>query len=206
MHNRAVDDGTLVQKYLLSRRTYRLGEDAVSVEESGPLAKKKFVILYESVPRDAVEVTFRSRGWRALLYVAIVIFGSTVFAANNDLLKEPVALFWGLILIATAIRYLTSKATYLVFHSETPALVFQKDRPTEEAVSAFIVALQERKASHLRERFLDGSGSTPASEIHKLAWLKQQGAISDDEFARLKRSVIESTTPAPEEPNPDTVH
>jgi hypothetical protein len=200
-----VSESVLVQKGLVSRTTFVLQGDAVSVDEASPFAKRKYIVLYESIPRDPVEVTLRSKLWRFILYLAVVIFGSAVFASNNELLARPVLIFWGIVLLAALIRYAVSKTTYLIFQSGTPALVFRRNRPSEAAVQAFIARVQERKAEHLRTRFLDAQGTTPAAEIHKLAWLKEQGAISDEEFARLKRAVVDGTPSAPE-PGPDTIH
>jgi hypothetical protein len=200
-----VAETILVQRGLLSRTSFLLQEDSVSVEETSPFWRKRYVALYESIPRDPVELTLRSRGWKRILYVAVVILGSTVFAANNDLVGRPVFLFWAVFFVVAALRYATSKRTYLVFQSGTPALVFLKNRPSGVAVQEFIARLQERKAERLRGQLLDAQGVTPAGEIHKLAWLKEQGAISEEEFERLKRAVVEAAPPAPE-PGPETIH
>jgi hypothetical protein len=56
------------------------------------------------------------------------------------------------------------------------------------------VQAQDTYARQYIRETVGASGGGPADQIAKLADLKAQGVIDDEEFARLKAKVVESTT------------
>jgi len=179
-----------VQKGLTSKTVFELRSDSVGIEMKGLWGSKRLSVPFDSIPREPFEVSVRSRGWRFIFYMSIVVMLSTMFASNNDLVSRNVLEFWTAVALVCGLRYWFSRRHYLGFNS-TPSLVFEKSKPTKAQFDAFIEALGFQKAESLRTQALSMHAATPADEIHKLAWLKDLGAISETEFARLKGAVVD---------------
>ncbi|MDE1152722.1 MAG: hypothetical protein PW788_09320 [Micavibrio sp.] len=70
--------------------------------------------------------------------------------------------------------------------------------------------IQRRRLGALREYAVVNHYNTPQAELKKFTWLKEQGAISGDEFEAFRRRIIdavqETPPPAPPKPPRETLH
>lgn len=72
-------------------------------------------------------------------------------------------------------------------------LIFRGDEMRAHQVAA---SREQQQAARTYFQHLAGGGHSPADEIAKLAELKRNGVLSDEEFDRLKSRVIDESTRA----------
>jgi hypothetical protein len=77
---------------------------------------------------------------------------------------------------------------FLVFVPFLTALIYLGVRGSGMRDRA--IARQREAKTQLDDYIRDTAGASPADELHKLSELKEKGAISDDEFAKMKAKIV----------------
>ena len=152
-----------------------------------------------SLSREAFEATLYSRWCLGFTIVSsfLLLIMTVIHAITKDHLSAVI--FYGTATLICGTLLYVSIADVIGFHVDDPELVpndqllLEKHRPSTQAVEVFVTELVTRREELLRRTYLrraaDGS---QADELVKLFWLKEEGAITEDEFVRLKAIVIES--------------
>jgi hypothetical protein len=175
----------LQQRRYFSRCTYEILKDGVEVDFVSPLQRRKYKIAYENVAENAMlsRVSSRAAFWLTLAFAVLGI----LTAAFTPFIPASLAMF--------ALGFIALVYLRLSFCEMTTygSLTFLKDRPSHALLVRFVGLMQARRRDYLRESYLLGSdlAALSADAIQKLVWLKQQGAINEAEFERLKADVIE---------------
>lgn len=180
------------QRRFFTRLTFRLEPAFVHVTERELTSSRSYVVPYENISAEPVEVMVSSRRW---LVAAIILGLLTILVAASALRGGDVEagawLFWGTFAALAAIAYYVSRSSYLVFRSGEPPLVVIRDRPSKAALDQFLREVQERKKLYLAQAALTQvSGSSAADALHKLAHLRQLGVLNEAEFAVLKADIL----------------
>jgi hypothetical protein len=180
------------QRRFLTSFRFELVGNGVMVTEKGLTYSRTYRVPFENIPQEHEAVTISSKlrlvvtGILATLAVAT---GAVSLSGGDAESAAPV--FYGALAIVAGLSFLLSKKSYLVFKSAEPPLVVMKDRPTAQAMTAFLEELHQHRTAYLRQQYLIGAHeSATADAIHKLHWLRQQGAISDSEFDALKAEIV----------------
>ena len=87
---------------------------------------------------------------------------------------------------------------YRGIHTHGGPLVFEIRRRSRAELERFLGELENRRIAHVRSHVLAGGGSD-ADELRKLVWLKNEGAITDEEFERLKQRILTGLPALPPE-------
>jgi hypothetical protein len=77
---------------------------------------------------------------------------------------------------------------FLVFVPFLTALIYLGVRGSGMRDRA--IARQREAKTQMDDYIRDTAGASPADELHKLSELKEKGAISDDEFAKMKAKIV----------------
>lgn len=182
----------LKQRRFFTRFEFLLGETHIQVTERRITSSRSYNVPFENVTADPMEVMVSSRGrfWATLVFAALTLLVAILQIVGGDV-DQGAWIVWGSFTIVTGAAYWMSRRTYLVFNAGQPALVVLKGRPSEEVLSAFLEEMQKRKRAYLAQRYLAStSEGAPADTIHKLAWLREMGVVSPDEFDVLKSDVV----------------
>ena len=184
-----------VQRRFLTEFQFDLTEFDVRVREKGLTYSRTYRVPYEHVTNEPVEVTLSSKG-RLAITIVLVLLSLTVGLAVllGDDVEPGVWVFYSSFAALAAVWFIASRQSFFVFRGGEPALVVMRNRPSEGAVGSFLTALHERRRQYLRERYLlNAPWKDAADTIQKLFWLRQQGAISELEYDKLKARALGGT-------------
>lgn len=180
------------QRRFLTSYRFELVANGVMVTEKGLTYSRTYRVPFENIPAEHEAVTISSKlrlvvtGILATLAVAT---GAVSVAGGDAESAAPV--FYGVLAVFSGMSFLLSRKSFLVFKTAEPALVLMKDRPTAQAMASFLKELHQLRTEYLRQQYLIGAPeSATADAIHKLHWLRQQGAISESEFDALKAEIV----------------
>ena len=182
----------LVQRRFLKRITVDIVDKGVSVSERTMFTPRKYKVRFESISAEGVEVSNSSQ---FRFWAAIILFGFALLTGLLELFGQDVGgrafAVWLVLGIIAGASYLMSRETFLVYGSARPALVVYKDKPSPAAFTAFIAEVQRRKQDYILKNYLlETAIGSSADAIHKLAWLKNEGAINNTEFELLKAEIV----------------
>ena len=182
----------LVQRRFLTRITVDIVDKGVSVSERIMFTPRKYKVRFESISAEGEEVSNSSQ---FRFWAAIILFGFALLTGLLQLFGQDVGgrafIIWFVLGIIAGASYLMSRETFLVYGSSRPALVVYKDKPSPAAFAAFMAEVQRRKQDYILKNYLlETAIGSSADAIHKLAWLKNEGAINDTEFELLKAEIV----------------
>lgn len=194
---------TLKQRSGLTVATYTLGEDAVVVNETGPLRRSRYRVPYVTLSSERFETTVYSKLWLGFAIVTLLACVTVIIADGLGDSAEgwTAVLVYGLLTVLFGWLLWRSWRRIVGFESETLPLVFHVGKPTAQQLEAFLGELVNRKAAYLRQHYLVQTlGNSIPDELQKLTWLRERGAITDDEYDLLKHRVIHTDPPVDEPP------
>lgn len=177
-----------IQRRFPTEFQFDLTQFDIRVREKGLTYSRTYRVDYEHVSLEPGEVTRSSTpGLIVTIALAVLgIIGGVAALQGRDVAPAAWALYGGAALLAT-VWYFGSRRSFYVFKTGEPALVVLKNRPSSEAVNAFLAALHEHRRGYLRQRYLiNAPARGPAETIQQLDWLHQLGAISPLEHEKLK--------------------
>ncbi len=174
---------SLHQRTPIGTGTYfTLRETGVSVEEKSIFTSRRYDVSFETIPNDGVEVTTSSKTAFTLAGVGLVV---GVFQLITQ--SAPFYLALGALCAAW---YWWSRRSFVVFHCGERTLVFRTNLPSHEEVAAFLGILQEQKHDYIRKNYPPTRTGSLVDDLQKLAWLKSTGCLTEEEFARMKASLL----------------
>jgi hypothetical protein len=196
---------SLIQERFVKRFAFQLEPDAIAViEQDGP-TKRSYRVPFESLDPAPVDVTIWSkpRLWATGVFLALSVLMLVVQLQGGDV-ESGAALFYASCAALATVLFLRSRQSYVVLKG-TPGLVLMKDRPTAQAMTAFIATVQERRRQYLAEHYLLGTHEGALIDaLHKLEMLRKEGTVSDAEFEILKADIVgraQSSRPPQSSPN-----
>jgi hypothetical protein len=183
------------QSRLLKKRYYEIVKDGVDVCETSLTNSIKYKVAFENIAQQPQEV---STSFNLLLWIAVVLLSLSVLTLLLQLFGQDVEngtfAIWGGLGILAGIGFFISRACFLIYNSNNhyPRLVFYKDKPSKEQFTHFITAVHDKQREYLRQNYLINTEAVDSvNAIQKLVWLKEQQAISEDEYENLKKDIIE---------------
>ena len=182
------------QRHLIRQHRYEVVQDGINVTENWLLGSKKYKVPFENVSKEPSEVTLSSR---VRLWATIILLALSVITGIMQLLGDDVGdgacFFWGALAVVVGIGFLISRERFLVYQlrSGDKPLVLYRDKPSRELLERFMASVQDSKNEYLRNNYLRDDGAPVADAIHKLVWLHERGALTDEEFESLKAGAIE---------------
>jgi hypothetical protein len=181
------------QKRLLNRRRYSLVDNGVHVEETTPLRRQSYVIGFETLARERFEIGTSSRGWfwAGVIGVALAVLVAIVQAVEGEARPDAVIVWLGMGSLFLAIHW-TTRETFIGYPAGSMSLLFWKDRPNASALESFIDRLQTAQVNYLQREYAPAPAPprTVVEDLERLAHLRERGALTDEEFERMKRDLI----------------
>jgi hypothetical protein len=189
----SMEQFTLTQRHGIFTRTYILDDEAVLVKESHFLSRSNYKVPYATLSNEKFEMTVYSKVWLwltviPLLFCFVVFLGEFLQGGTDGLLAIGLygtfALFFGVL-------FYHSMEKVVGFQADDGPLVFSAGKPSQPELDRFLKELSDRKETFLRNQYLQpGCGHSPADELQKLMWLRDQGALTPLEFDKLKQDVV----------------
>lgn len=187
------EPATLTQRHGIFTRTYILDDESVHVREANFLSRSHYRIPYATLSNEKFEMTVYSKVWLwltviPLLFCFIVIIGEILQGGTDGLLAITL---YGTFALLFGVLLWHSMEKVIGFQADDGPLVFSAGKPTKRELDRFLKELSDRKETFLRNQYLQpGCGHSPADELQKLVWLRDQGAITPLEFDKLKQDVV----------------
>jgi hypothetical protein len=178
------------QRKITGRRDFELTEDGIFVKESEFGNKRKYLVPYESLGTEKIEITTFSKrlAWAAFITTCIfVLFFAGWMTTHKDL---GIMLFWGSTALMCGTYLFISWQKYIVYAGENATLIFYADIPSKEQLEAFIADVDEARKNYLLSKYAYSQSQTAPDQIMKLTWLRNNGALSEDEFERMKQRIV----------------
>ena len=170
-------------RWLFMKHEDTLKEKELFVQESSLLNRRSYSVPFEVIPDQFVEVAVSSQ-WALVLLSITAVVGISKLLAGEEAHYFFAALLFG-------IWFWVSHVTYLVYNCGDLSFALFKDSPSEESVREFVEELKDEKHKYLRETYVGTQTGNLVDELHKLAWLKDNGALTQEEFDRLKASLLD---------------
>jgi hypothetical protein len=175
----------------LIRRRFTLLEEGVLCQERTLLSSHEYTVPYERISRNAFQVRISSRTafWflTVLLGLGCLTFVVSLLDARMD--RFP-PLAYLIIAIPFAVRFFVSRQHFIGYSCGNRLLLFYRDKPSAEELNSFLGHIQRRRRERLKRSFLTTQAPPVADQLEKLARLQTQGSITEDEYRRLKESII----------------
>jgi hypothetical protein len=182
----------LVQRRFLSRITVDILDKGIAVSERIMFNPRKYKVRFENISAEGEEVSNSSqlRFWATIILFALALLTGLLQLFGQDV-GGWAFLIWVVLGIITGVSYLMSRETFLVYGAVRPQLIVYKNKPNVGAFTAFMAEVQRRKQDYILNNYLLNTAvGSSADAIHKLAWLKNEGAINDTEFELLKAEIV----------------
>jgi hypothetical protein len=182
---------SLIQRRLLASSILTVEYNGIRIVEKGLNKQFSYFVPFEEIPSAPFSLRIYDKVAIMLAVVcgvfALIIAMSFISAQHITLANVLFVLL--LAGIPTAITWFTRKEL-TGFGVPGQGLVLRANRPSPQAVQAFLQLVRQAKITYLREMYFDKVvPDNPADEMKMLLWLKNQEAISSDEFEVRKQKV-----------------
>jgi hypothetical protein len=184
---------TFKQRRLFNIREYKLADTHIAVKEENLISKHVYKIKYENISDETFEITTYSKPllWATIIFSALTIFLFLMRLDGGDV-GDDAETIWAGFAILFGLFLFNSREKYVGYKGFNQPLLFYKNKPSAEKLKRFIEQFDETRNQYLREFYLTDNHYLSASdEIQKLAWLKENGAITQEEFEILKKKTIQ---------------
>ncbi|MBW7909019.1 MAG: SHOCT domain-containing protein [Kiritimatiellae bacterium] len=174
------------QKKLDTRISFEFQPDGVKYSIKDKNHSEPLTVPYEEISKNTSDFEERNQWFRNVaIYLGILGVIAAGYNIANGQYKLPI---WLLIAGIFFIMYRTMRVQYTVIDCSNCRLFVIKDKYHEQVLKT----LQAWRANHLQSTYgkIDPNND-PNAELRKFAWLKSEGAITDDEFERLKAQLTE---------------
>jgi hypothetical protein len=182
------------QLKLGGKRSFELSERDISVKELGFFEQQEYRIPFELLGDKRFEITTYSKvaAWSTLIMICIFLLFFITWITKSDDFALIIAVLMGIITFFVGLRLFLSWQKLVVYGGEGSNVVFYADVPSKEQVDAFIADIEQCKKEYLLQKYSYAAESNSiADQMLKLTWLKNSGALSEDEFNRIKQRVID---------------
>ncbi len=188
-----MDAPDLIQtRLLLNKRSYSLAADGVQVSVRSFLTYREFKISYEAISDETyIFSTYSKFAFWFFVGLLTLGVGTLILLIADSRLDTVSTLVYFVFAIPFGVRFFISRVKYLGLHCTGQTLLFYSDNPSSDALADFIKKLQERRRNFIEAHFVPMSAVSIPDQLEKLARLKQNGAINDDEYDLIKKSIIE---------------
>jgi hypothetical protein len=185
---------TFVQSCLRGRRSFELHYDGIVVLEHHLFSHQEYKIPYESISMNRV---CKTECTKLFLWATILFLFLTAFLAIESVLLRKfdsieATLFYGALAILCGGLFLYSRQHVIIYPSEFGTLFFFEGVPSKSALEEFLNDLELWHRNYMMDKFGPSlpQGESVGDELARLFWLKERGALTDEEFNRLKGKII----------------
>jgi hypothetical protein len=174
------------QKKLDTQISFDFQPDGIKYSMKDKNHSESFMVPYEEISKDTSDYEERNQWFRNVaIYLGILGAIAAGYNITHGMYKLPI---WLLIAGIFFIMYRVMRVQYTVINCNDCRLFVIKDKFHDQIMKT----LQAWRINHLQSKYgkLDPSND-PNNELRKFAWLKAEGAITDEEYDRLKTQLTE---------------
>jgi hypothetical protein len=194
----------LRQKSKLVSKSIEIGTDGVIYESKGFLEKIRFKVPFEHIQNEPAIYSSGVRRWLVIgLVLSILSLLSLVGLFNNPTADNFYSFLFFFVITFIALfiywRSVNVYHGYLCFEKEI--LLFE-NKPNVEEFEGFISNLHKEKQKYLLQKGIQGNHhqatiTSTIEELEKLALLRDNGTITEEEFQSLKVNIITGKSEEP---------
>jgi hypothetical protein len=190
-------EASLIQRHFLATTQFTTEYNGVRVARKGLNKQFAYLVPFEEIPSSPFALRVYEKAAIMLTVVcsvvALIMLISMLTSPTNPLSIGGIITVVAFAGIPAAITWFTRKEL-TGFGVPVQGFIINANRPSREAVQSFLQSLHQAKLKYLREMYFDTpSNAAPADELKMLLWLKEQGAISADEFEARKPKGVQPT-------------
>jgi hypothetical protein len=179
---------------LFARHRFRLVPSGIQVTRETLLDKLLYTLPLEVLFEPPYEEIRGSKPWFAAAIVAALASAASIalaFVPSRSPIDLGTLLMWPVVAFLCGLMYVRSRRHW-VGHGRPPAgLLLLASQPSRHAVGQFLEQLRNVARGRVRERFLLAQRDEgAATEMQRLAWLRDQEIITQEEFESFKRRVL----------------
>ncbi len=195
---------TLTQKAFLYDSTFSFFDRHLGfTQDDGAL--NAFNIWYADLPHASEYRRFSKReSYGFLVFIAGMIIavallnihaGDNYYIGNEGLIRllKAAALYVPVLAIAVYMAQRHTRKEYTIVPVQKGALRILQDGKHDDILNE----IQRRRLGALREYAVLNHYNSAQAELKKFAWLKEQGAISGEEFENFRRRIVDDFETAP---------
>ncbi len=181
----------------MKRKRFTLLEDGLLYEERSLfLSRHEFKVPYEAIPREMFEAKVSSRVALGFLAAILGLGVLTFIVSFLDPYTDPrTPVVFLIAAIPFGVIFYLSRKHFVGYNCLGRTILFYKDKPSAQELETFLAHLQRRRSLRLKVYFLNVKTASPTDELEKLVWLRNQGTITEEEFQKLKESLIKRSIP-----------
>jgi hypothetical protein len=184
----------LDQKKLVGKRSFALVDDGVHVKQAEWFSSQDFMVPFEVIGKHQHKKMIYSKGWlgAAILFLILcTVTAASEFSGKGFSVEKGAYILHGGIALFCAVIAALSRRKLIIYGGKDGPLAFYEGKPSKEKLEAFIEELEIRKRSYLLGKYAYNDRTTSkADELAKIAWLKDQGVITEAEFEKLKQDIL----------------
>ncbi len=180
----------LIQKHILCYNEYHLDYKFLLVEERSGFEIKKRKIRLENIGHKLkIEKENELLIWIVFIFIGITSF---LLVIGNAIDHSNHFSTWAWILMSissiwlTTLFFLTPKTSKITIVSGSELVEFMLDKPSENAVRAFVDETISRSKNLLIRKYRPDPDLPEEIVLHQLNWLRDREIISMDDFFNMK--------------------
>lgn len=189
----------LIQTKGFHKVEFTLETDGIAIFEKKWSISQRIHVYYENIPPKATEINFGERrvGGGAIFFSCLAII--TLVLAFFKVADWSAPLVWGTVAAIFWVGYMISRKSFIRFMQNGNGLNLHRNKPSVEAVSAFIQKMFQLRNIYLLKKygvFLDEE--SVENKLTRLNYLRSQEVISESEFEAQRLEFVNGRTkPAP---------
>ena len=192
---------TLIQRVFLHYSECRIEASGLQIHEKTPTNQRDYFVRFEDIPTARFTFVLYRRWLIIWLICCVVSLGYLLFALTRQTVTAsqlPTLLgLVGLTIGSGALVWFTRRS-YIGLGTPGNAILFRANKPSTEVVSAFLDRMTQARRAFLRDTYMRFDGSEPPTALlNRLLWLKEQDAITSQEFDTLRAAHVPAETAQP---------
>lgn len=187
----------------MGRRYFEIQEDGIRVRTRKFLTSQEYKVPFENITLNRCHTTACSKQllWLSLLFVvlAVVVLLHGLFSGSKDTVSA--FLFYGILAIICIVLYFLSRERFIYYLAGEGMLLFYEDLPSNQSLGEFLDELESRHKKYMNSNYIPrrNEGESISNELARLLWLKERGALTEQEYEQLKVKLLadhnKSSTP-----------
>lgn len=178
-------------------QSYEIKKDGVYIYISSLFSKEEYKVPYDTIPAAPSTYTEKSKGafWCMVVFTLFSLITLILLFTGDDV-EKGAWLFWGAFAAVSAVWYLLSKRSYIIFNGPHGAtLYFKLNNKNEDVVEEFIENIESSKMKYLEMKVKQYLSSLGRDKINGyIIDLRENMIIDDEGYEHLMKKAEEFST------------
>lgn len=188
---------SLKQKRIFDRKEFEIISNGLLIKEKSFSKYREVTVYFDQMTKETGRIKEGKRGWLTaaiiFLVIAIALFASRLL---GDEVEPAAEIFWLSFGVVCYLIYVMTYRDFLyLWCYDKTVIIFFNNKPSSEAVKAFINNILEKRKQYLRAKYAKVDlDYNKESQMRTFKNLLDEEIISEDEFDDLKKDLIMSSS------------